>query len=411
MNQAFQSENEGGVPVSVDLSEREPHAEEAIEADMTDEAGKSQVRGRQAVIDRSRTLIDKRRAELRLRIDEARNGPQGEARSMAIVQRVEMVPLTSIQEDPRFTNVRLDASETSLLELAESMKHEGLKVPIIVIPAPGKNVFYIRAGFRRTKVARMLRWKQIAAIVLPHDTPVVEEYWINIIENSARSRLSTYEIAMAARTMRDNFRVKPSEFAMRAGFSESYIANLLRCLDRLPEEVLKPWRQRQPIPVESYIAWSRLEPDEAIKMMLTFTNRNPRVVGTWKPDPETRLKVHPIKMVSSQGLARMQRVRFAIEVARSLDERTRDLCVRIVDFCSGARHDLPGIYDPERKQRIYKSRRRQDLPLPMPDEDEGVPEPSKEDVEKAMAALKVEEAKIRGVKENTEPVSRNRKQR
>lgn len=401
------------MPGATDQSDPESMKVESVEAmtvDMTDESAKAQVRGQQAMIISARSLIDKRRAEMRMRVEEIKHGPQGEARSMAIVQRVAMVPVDRVRDDPRFTNVRLDASETSLLELSESMKHEGLKVPIIVIPAPGSDdLFYIRAGFRRTKVARLLRWKQIAAIILPTDTPVVEEYWINIIENSARSRLSTYEVAMAARTMRDNFRIKPSEFAMRAGFSASYVANLLRCLDRLPEEVLKPWRQRQPIPVELYIAWSSLDPDDAIKMMLTYANRNPRVVGTWKPDPETRLKVHPIKMASAQGLARMQRVRFAIEVARDLDAKTRALCVRVVDYCSGARRDVPGIYDPETKQRIYKSRRREDLPPTMPDESETIPEPSKDEAALAMASLKIEEVRAAETKEAVHELTRRRK--
>ena len=107
------------------------------------------------------------------------------------------VPLELIVDDPRFTNLRLDPTDEEMTALAESMRVEGLKVPIEVIPSG--EAFCVRCGFRRTKAARLLRWTTIPAIILAADTPVVDEYWTNIIENSARSRLTSYEIAHAAR--------------------------------------------------------------------------------------------------------------------------------------------------------------------------------------------------------------------
>jgi len=241
------------------------------------------------------------------------------------------------------------------------MKSEGLHVPIIVIPSHQPDHFFIRAGFRRTAAARLLRWKQIPAIILPQDTPVVSEYWTNVVENSARDRLTSFEVANAARTMRDKFGVKAPEFARKAGFSESYVLQLLRCLDRLPQPIIDVWRDRAPIPVALYDKWSNLDPDSAIKQMLIYRGRNPKIVGDWQPPTSLKLRAHPIKMASAAGLRRMQRLRFAIEVARSLDEKTRKLGLDLVDFCSGAKDSVSGIYDNSVKQRMYKSRRKEDL--------------------------------------------------
>jgi ParB/RepB/Spo0J family partition protein len=274
---------------------------------------------------------------------------------------VESIPLELIRDDPHFQNLRLEPTAEELSGLAESMRIEGLKVPIEVIPS-GEG-YCVRCGFRRTRAARQLGWTTIPAIVLPADTPVVDEYWTNIIENSARSRLTSYEIAHAARTMREKFKVGPTEFSQRAGITERYVYKLLRCIDKLPPEIVEVWRDRAPIPIDLYDKWTNLHPEEAVKAMLQYCGRHPKVVGEWSPPPKLLQdrKTKLIKMASAAGLARMQRVRFAVEVARTLDERTRKLCVQLVDFCTGARDDVPGVFDNQTKVRAYKSRRREDL--------------------------------------------------
>ena len=363
LNEAFASE----IPPDPKPEEDEPEPEDFAE-DMSDPNGRAQVRGRQAILDsiRSRLRTTKRREELYQRADAYKNGPRGEKRSAVLTRRVEMVSLKHIIDDPEFVNLRTKAEESELQLLTESMKHEGLKVPITLISAFDDDVppqFFIRAGFRRTTVARQLGWQKIPAVVLPANTPQIEEYWTNIIENSARSRLHTYETAVAAKTMRDKFHVSPVDFARRAGYSDSHVYNLLRCIDRLPQEILDVWKDKSPIPVDYYIKWSLMEPDEAVKMMLSYAGRNQQLTNGWQPPTNLRRPV-ALKMASSRGLQRMQRVRFAVEVAQGLDEKTRSLCLKLVDYCTGAREDVPGVFDPRQKQRRYVSRRKEDLKMP-----------------------------------------------
>ena len=274
--------------------------------------------------------------------------------------------LDQIRADPDFDNLRLPPSPSELEKLAASMKAEGLHVPIILIESPEGDGYFLRAGFRRTAAARLLKWEEIPAIILPLDTPVVAEYWTNLIENSARDKLTSYEIAHAAQTMRDKFGVKASEFATKAGYSESYVVELLRCIDRLPPKIVEIWKDKAPIPVALYYKWTNLDPESAIKQMLVYCGRHPKIVEGWTP-PQGLRKSLPIKMASEAGLRRMQRLRFAVEVARALDEPTRKLCLQVIDFCTGARDSVPGVYDNSVKQRVYKSRRREDLEPAEPD--------------------------------------------
>ena len=322
--------------------------------------------------------IDKRRIELHHQADVFKNGPRGEKRSAVLVERVEWVPLELIFDDPKFVNLRLPAEEDRIQALSESMRHEGLKVPITLIATPDNNGFHVRAGFRRTAVAKQLGWKRIPAVILPADTPTIEEYWTNVIENSNRSQLHSYEIAVAAKTMRDKFHVSPLDFAIRAGYTEGYIHNLLRCLDRLPNEVIDAWRSRARIPVDLYIKWAIMEPDEAVKMMLLYAGRNPHVVKDWQP-PVNRPRQPIIKMASTRGLQRMQRVRFAIGMTKLLDDTTRNICLKVVDFCSGAREDIPGIYSPQNKLARYAIQREPDLSIPELDDE--APPPSDDDID------------------------------
>jgi ParB/RepB/Spo0J family partition protein len=280
-----------------------------------------------------------------------------------------MVPLDLIVDDPDFVNCRLTAPADRLEALAESMLREGQKTPITLIPSADAQHFHVRAGFRRTTAARLLEWQKIAAIILPADTPPAEEYWTNVVENVTRDQLSTYEVARAAQLMRDKFRVSARDFAVKAGLGEVYVKKLLRCVDRLPDVVLTAWKEKAPIPVDMYYSWSALDPDEAERAMRSYKSRYSRVAGNWTP-PEKSDRRNIIRMATSAGLRRMQKLRFAVETAPSMSERERRICVAIVDFCTGARDVVAEIaYDPKRRSRMYQSRRREDRERTLPSVD------------------------------------------
>jgi len=335
----------------------------------SDGSAKQQHQTLQYRLDRVYNDMHKRLNGKRQQREVAKHGPQGEARSVALIKRVESINLDKIIDDPRFQNCRLKTDEGELLALAESMRLEGLKELVTVVEAPGdKGEFLLRNGFRRTTAARLLGWKEIPAIVLPKDTPVVEEKWANIIENTARINLGTYEIANAARIMRDDYGVGASDFAARAGYKESYIWKLLRCIDKLPAEIIEQWQAKSPIPVDLLAEWTALSPLDAIEQFHIFTAQHRKGAKQYMPSPRERIKNSPLMTATNFGLKRMQRARFAIEVAKDLDEKTRSIYLYIVDFCMGARETIPGIFDPATKQRMYKSRKKSDPKMPDPAE-------------------------------------------
>ena len=64
--------------------------------------------------------------------------------------------------------------KTSLKELAQSMKADGLHQPIIVRPAPGKKAYQVVAGERRYRAAKLLRREKITCIVREYTDEAAE---------------------------------------------------------------------------------------------------------------------------------------------------------------------------------------------------------------------------------------------
>ena len=303
----------------------------------------------------------RRLREVREDWDERRRGPQGEAKSQAIVGPVRMVPLEKIVSDTDFKNeVRLDPTEEEARVLEESMRHEGLKVPVVLMEGPSDD-YYLRWGFRRVRAARRLNWEGIPAIVLAADTPASTQYWSNIVENLARSKMHTYEVARAAQVMRDKFRVDYREFARRTGLSPKYVANLLRAADNLPPFLVQKWRERRSIPVDYFVQWGAMRPEEAVTAFNTYVGLHPRaqrpaaappVPGTPRPGK----REHPLLAATRYGLRRMDRLRFAVASCPGLGDEEREKMIAAVDYCMGQREDVPGVYDDRVRHRSTRGR-------------------------------------------------------
>jgi ParB/RepB/Spo0J family partition protein len=306
---------------------------------------------------RNQAHLDKRRTELHHGFEQRRYGPQGEARSESLTTRVEMIGLDKIVDDPRFENFRLKPNPEKVEELAGSMEHEGLKSLITVVEAPGgKGEYFLRAGFNRTAAARSLKWTKIPAVILPVDTPEIEERWANLLENSVRSELTTYETANAAKIMRDRHGVTARDFAKKIGKSESHVYNLLRCIERLPLEILDQWRDGAAPPFDLLTRWSTMHQQEALEEYHRFVGQRCKMPKDFVPPPRKRIRNLPVRIASEHGFKRMHRLRSAIQEAPKFDESTKATWLQIVDYCMGGRETVTGVLDGTTKKRNRKSR-------------------------------------------------------
>jgi ParB family chromosome partitioning protein len=123
-------------------------------------------------------------------------------------------------------------NEQDLLELAESIKANGVIQPVIVRPFQGG--YQLIAGERRLRAAQMAGLASVPAIVREVSEEQVFEW--SLVENIHRRDLNAVERAKAYQRYLSAFSLTQAEAAQRLGEDRSVIANYLRLLD-LPDDI------------------------------------------------------------------------------------------------------------------------------------------------------------------------------
>lgn len=131
----------------------------------------------------------------------------------------------SVQPRARFNNA-------SLIELAESIKANGVVQPLLVRRKAGG--FELIAGERRLRAARIAGLRTVPAIV--REVPDEKLLEIALVENIQREDLNAIEEAHAYKSLLENVGLTQEALASRIGRDRSYVTNYLRLL-RLPSEV------------------------------------------------------------------------------------------------------------------------------------------------------------------------------
>ena len=133
---------------------------------------------------------------------------------------------------PNKDQPRKQFDEDALMELAQSIRENGIIQPLIV---QEKNGFYeIIAGERRWRAAKLAGLKEVPVIVKDYsDLEVVE---ISLIENIQRENLNPIEEALAYKRLLTEFNLKQDEVAERVSKSRTAVTNSMRLL-KLDERV------------------------------------------------------------------------------------------------------------------------------------------------------------------------------
>jgi len=154
------------------------------------------------------------------------NGDEEARKEAGIVE----IPLDLIKANPE--QPRKHFSQELLLELADSIKSQGIISPILVKPSGDE--YIIVAGERRYRASRLAGKESIPVII--RDFTEEETLEIALIENIQRQDLSPMEEAKAYRHMMEKLDMTQQEVADKVGKKRSTVANSLRLLN-LTEEV------------------------------------------------------------------------------------------------------------------------------------------------------------------------------
>lgn len=144
--------------------------------------------------------------------------------------KIEHLEMTAVDLNPQ--QPRKDFDETSLSELKDSLKVNGILQPIIVRRRGQR--YEIMAGERRYRAARDLGWKKIPAIV--KDASDEHSLEIALIENLQRQDLNPMEESRAYMALMRDYELTQDSIAERVGKNRASVANTLRLLN-LPDEI------------------------------------------------------------------------------------------------------------------------------------------------------------------------------
>lgn len=141
------------------------------------------------------------------------------------------IALDQIQANPR--NPRHDFDETSLNELAASIKLHDIIQPITVSKlATGK--YQLIAGERRFRAATIAGLKDVPAYIRQvNDNELLE---LALLENLQREDLNAIEIALSYKRMMDELDHTQEQVAERMGKERSTVTNYIRLL-KLPPDI------------------------------------------------------------------------------------------------------------------------------------------------------------------------------
>jgi ParB family chromosome partitioning protein len=141
-------------------------------------------------------------------------------------EELAQLPVGALKPGKYQPRTRMD--ETSLAELAASIKVRGVIQPIVV-RAVGTSQYEILAGERRWRAARMAGLEQVPAIV--RDVPDEAALGIGLIENIQREDLNPLEEAQGLKRLIEEFKLTHEQVATAIGRSRAGVTNLLRLLE------------------------------------------------------------------------------------------------------------------------------------------------------------------------------------
>jgi ParB family chromosome partitioning protein len=123
---------------------------------------------------------------------------------------------------------RTDMHQSSLEDLANSIKAQGVLQPIVVRELNNSGRYEIIAGERRWRAAQLASLHEIPAVV--RDVPDEAAIAMALIENIQRENLNPVEEAGALQRLIDEFALTHQQAADAVGRSRAAVSNLLRLL-------------------------------------------------------------------------------------------------------------------------------------------------------------------------------------
>lgn len=216
--------------------------------------------------------------------------------------RYQEIPTSKIipnRYQPRYT-----FTEEEILELAQSIKENGLIQPVSVRKLPDGN-YEIISGERRFRAMRHLGYENIPVLIKDIDTEK-QMLVMAMIENLQRQNLNPVEEALGYKQLIEQYNITQDETATVMGKSRVYITNMLRLL-KLEEPILDALKSNAITAGHGKALLTIEEPNERMKLFHAIIDKglsvrevenharpHAKVVQKKGKKPETREYIHAL---------------------------------------------------------------------------------------------------------------------
>ena len=176
------------------------------------------------------------------------------------------VKLSSIKPDPKQPRKTMDKDK--LLELAESIKKNGVLQPVILTYKEKEEVYYLVNGERRFAATKKAGLDFIPAIIRPSNYNERQRLQEQLVENIQRENIPPIEEARAIQMLMDADKISIRQAGERLGKPKSYIGEIVGIL-RIPTKKLE---RAKKLPKQALVEISKgkneKEQDELLKAAL-----------------------------------------------------------------------------------------------------------------------------------------------
>jgi ParB-like partition proteins len=149
-----------------------------------------------------------------------------------ITTSIDMIDVSAIQVNPNQPRTEFNAE--AIDELSESIKRQGIIVPITVTRDKKTHQYILIAGERRLRAAKQAGLTQIPAYIRTVTPNEMME--MALVENIQRENLDAIEIAIAIQNLIDTYKFSQEDLSIKLGKNRSTISNYLRLL-KLPASI------------------------------------------------------------------------------------------------------------------------------------------------------------------------------
>lgn len=147
-----------------------------------------------------------------------------------VTAEIANIPIKEVITNP--DQPRKDFDAKTLIELSQSIRENGVIVPITVNKQGDK--YIIIAGERRFRAAKMIGLKEIPAYI--RVVTEAQQMQMALIENIQREDLNAIEIALSLQALLDQTGYSKEQLGKKLGKSRASISNYVRLL-QLPAEI------------------------------------------------------------------------------------------------------------------------------------------------------------------------------